>query len=243
MTEAGFGQRLDALVADYVDADLPEPSGLPWYVAPLPVWLENVALRLAWVLVAVNLAGTAFGFWFYSPVLTETPLVMWPIVPVSPLATLYISLSFALWRLGYDGTLTQIVHVLAFIGCIKYGLWTAVVQGLINDPTLVPTWLWHFLIWSHVGMAVEAFLVQRYADFSLPAITAGTGWFLLNDNLDYFLTVFGGPHHTPVSVLPDDPLVGRTAPEFYQIAGTATTLTVVCVFLALVTRIAMLREG
>jgi len=44
------------------DAGLPPRESLPRYVAPLPAWLEDVALRWAWVIVAVNLVGTAFGF-------------------------------------------------------------------------------------------------------------------------------------------------------------------------------------
>ena len=40
---------------------------LPRYLAPLPRRIETVALQYAWVIVAINLAGTAFGFWYYIP--------------------------------------------------------------------------------------------------------------------------------------------------------------------------------
>jgi len=40
-------------------------ESLPRYLAPLPQKIETVALRYAWVIVAINLAGTAFGFWYY----------------------------------------------------------------------------------------------------------------------------------------------------------------------------------
>ncbi len=35
-------------------------------LAPLPEWLENVGLNLVWTVVAINLVGTAFGFWYYG---------------------------------------------------------------------------------------------------------------------------------------------------------------------------------
>ena len=54
------GRRIESLVARYFDASLPEPEGLPRYVAPLPEWLEDVGLRLAWPIAIVNLLGTAF---------------------------------------------------------------------------------------------------------------------------------------------------------------------------------------
>ncbi|MFC6723032.1 DUF1405 domain-containing protein [Halobium palmae] len=53
---------------------------LPMYVAPLPRRLEDLALRYAWLIVGINLAGTAFGFWYYRFQLAQTPLVMWPFV-------------------------------------------------------------------------------------------------------------------------------------------------------------------
>ena len=37
---------------------------LPRYLAPLPRQIETVAVR---VIVAINLARTAFGFWYYIP--------------------------------------------------------------------------------------------------------------------------------------------------------------------------------
>ena len=77
--EGGVGRRIDAAVARYVEVSLPEPTGVPRWVAPLPEWLENVGLRLAWPVVAVNLVGTAFGFWYYSAQLAAAPLPAWPL--------------------------------------------------------------------------------------------------------------------------------------------------------------------
>jgi uncharacterized membrane protein YpjA len=230
-SDGSFGWRIDEFVGSRVGGTVPAERELPALLSPIPTWLENVAFRLVWLLVAVNLAGTAFGFYYYSPQLIETPLVMWPIVPVSPLATMYLGLSLACWRLGYDGRVAQVVHVLAFIGCLKYGLWAALAQLFVEDPTAIEAWLRQFLIWSHFGMALEAFLVPRYARFSLPAVSAGIGWYVLNDTLDYFVDIFGGPHHTWLTVVPTDRMV-RPSPEFEMIAGFAVGLTVLSTILS-----------
>jgi len=37
------------------------------HLAPLPRQIETVALRYAWMIVAIDLAGTAFGFPYYVP--------------------------------------------------------------------------------------------------------------------------------------------------------------------------------
>ena len=234
----GVGRRFDAFVARYFDRSIPEPRGLPRYVAPLPEWMENIALRLAWPIALINVAGTAFGFWYYWPQLSETPLVMWPIVPVSPLATLYMGLSLAAWRLDFDA---EWLHVLAFFGCLKYGLWTPVVQVFINGPGGIEPWLYQFLIWSHLAMAVQAFVIHRYANFPVWAVSIATGWFVLNDVLDYFVSVLGGPHHTWIRGLYVGGEFDRTLPGFDLAAGTATTTTVLAVFLTLATRIAIVR--
>ncbi|MFC7074266.1 DUF1405 domain-containing protein [Halovenus rubra] len=230
-SDGSFDWRVDRFVSSHVGGTVPDDRDLPVFLSPIPTWLENVAFRLVWLLVIVNVVGTAFGFYYYSPQFAETPLIMWPIVPVSPLATLYIGLSFACWRLGYDGRVAQVVHVLGFIGCLKYGLWTVLVHSFVEDPSAVVPWLRQFLIWSHFGMALEAFLVTRYAKFSLPAISVGVGWFLLNDMLDYFVDAFGGPHHTWLTVIPTSDAV-RPSPEFEMIAGFAVGMTALAIFLS-----------
>lgn len=236
---SGLGERLDAAVARRVDTPLPPSRGLGRHVAPLPTWLENLVLRLVWPVVLANLLGTAFGFYYYLPQLAETPVVAWPLVPVSPLATLYMGLSLAVWRLGFRGRLAQLLHVLAVIGCLKYGLWTVVVQLFIEDTSTIPFALWQFLVWSHAAMAVQAFVVQRYAEFPTWAIAVAVGWFTLNDLLDYFLAVAGGPHHTWLNVLWDDGPV-RSIAAYDHVAAVAVFMLVLGTVLAFATRIAIL---
>lgn len=234
--------------------DLPARVDLPWFVAPLPDWLEDLGLRLVWLVVAVNLAGTAFGFWFYGFQFTITDPVMWPFVPDSPMATLFIALSLASWKLGYADRVPWL-HALAFFGCIKLGAWTPVVLTVfpVEYPggslaalgTLGFLWeygLYGFLVVSHLAMVVEAFLVHRYASFSAGAVAVATAWYTLNDVLDYLVPVVGEPHHT---VLNAEPFLGNgfdhSVPAHDIAAAVAIALTVTCVFLALSTRAAKLR--
>jgi uncharacterized membrane protein YpjA len=250
MASTGVGTRLDSLVARFFDAPIPEPENLPWYVAPLPVWLENVALRLAWPIAIVNLVGTLFGFWYYAgrPLafavegqLGMAPLAAWPLIPDSPAATLFIALSLIAWRL--DWSFAEPIHALAFFGCIKLGLWTPYVQLALNGPGGIPAWLYWFLILSHMAMAVEAFIIHRYASFSVPAVAVATVWYGFNDVVDYFWPILEGPHHT---ILRAEVMAGEIThaiPAHDLAAGWAVVLTVVAVFLALTTRVTKIERS
>ena len=230
--------------------DLPARESLPRYVAPLPDWVEDLGLRLVWPVVAANLAGTAFGFWFYRFQFTITDPVMWPFVPDSPLATLFVALSLALWKLGRS---SEYLNALAFFGCIKLGAWTPFV--LLAFPAEYPTgsfaalglvgfvWeygLYAFLVTSHLAMVVEAFLIHRYAAFSVGTVALATAWYTLNDVVDYLVPVIGDPHHTLLNVEPyleASRSFDHTVPAHDVAAAAAITLTVACVFLALATRV------
>ena len=229
------GDRLDDLVARVFDAPLPAPEGLPRYVAPLPTWLENLGLRLAWPIVLINLAGTAFGFWYYRFQLAATDPVMWIFVPDSPMATLFIALSLAAWRLDLDA---DWLHALAFFGCIKLGLWTPYVQIGLQSPAGIALWLYWFLVLSHLAMAVEAFLIHRYAEFSVGAVAVATVWYTGNDVLDYFWPVVGDFHHTLLRAELVDGAFDHALPAHDLAAAAAVVLTVASVFLALATRVA-----
>jgi len=222
----GVGRRIDAAVAQYVDVSLPDRAELPRWVAPLPEWLENVGLRLAWPVVVVNLVGTAFGFWYYGNQLAAAPLLAWPLIPVSPLATLYFALSLAVWRLESRGPLVALLHVLAFFGCIKYGLWTVFVQAFVEDTSALSVGLWQFLIWSHVGMVAQAFVIHRYARFPLWAVVVGTAWYVFNDIVDYFVSILGGPHHTWINANYRNGEIDRTLQSFDLMATSAVAITV-----------------
>ena len=246
------GRRVEQFVATYFSATLPTTDGLPRYVAPLPEWLEDIGLRLAWPIALVNLVGTLFGFWYYAgrplnlaPPLVEgqlgaAPLLAYPLIPDSPVATMFIGLSFVAWRLEFDA---DWLHMLAFFGCLKLGLWTPYVQLVINGLGGIAAWLYWFLILSHLAMAVEAFLIHRYADFSVPAVAVALGWYGFNDVVDYFVPVLGGPHHTILRAEYVDGVIDHSLPAHDLAAGWAVVLTFLAVFLALATRVEKVKRG
>ena len=248
----GVGKRLDGFLARYFDHPIPDSRGLPRWVAPLPEWLENVGLRLAWPVAIVNLLGTLFGFWYYAgqpldlapPLLRgqlgAAPAVAYPLIPDSPVATMFIGLSLIAWRLDIDA---EPLHMLAFFGCIKLGLWTPYVQLVLNGSAGIVPWLYWFLILSHAAMAVEAFLIHRYATFSVGSVAVALAWYGFNDVVDYFWPVLEGPHHTWLRAEPfSSSGFDHSVLAHDLAAGWAVVLTFVAVFLALATRVAILRS-
>ena len=242
-------RRLESLL----DGPVPDPDGLPRYVAPLPRALEDLGLRLAVPIALVNLVGTLFGFWYYAgrplntaPPLVEgqlgaAPLAAYPLIPDSPVATMFIGLSLVAWRLDWD---TQWLHMLGFFGCIKLGLWTPFVQLVLNGPGGIAAWLYWFLILSHLAMAVEAFLIHRYAAFSVGSVAVALAWYGFNDVVDYFWPVLEGPHHTWLRA---EPFLRAGVPDHAVLAhdlaaAWAVVLTFLAVFLALATRAEKLKR-
>jgi uncharacterized membrane protein YpjA len=246
------GRRVEQVVARYFDAPLPHSEGLPRYVAPLPEWLEDLGLRLAWPIALVNLVGTVFGFWYYAGRPTDlappllggqlgvAPPAAYTLIPDSPVATMFIGLSLVAWKLDFEA---EPLHALAFFGCIKLGLWTPFVQLVVNGLGTLPLWLYWFLVLSHLAMAVEAFLIHRYAAFSVPAVAVALAWYGVNDVVDYFVPVLEGPHHTWLRA----ELVGGTVDHSLAAhdlaAGWAVVLTLLATFFALATRIEKLRPA
>lgn len=211
-------------------------EALPRWLAPLPRRLEDLALRYAWVIVAINLLGTAFGFWYYRFQFAGTPILMWPWVPDSPLATLFMALSLALWKLDRP---SEVVNAFAFFGNVKLGLWTPYVLVTFNDAFLAinPLPMYAFLLGSHLAMVAQAFLIHRYSDFSIPAIAVTLAWYTFDLTVDYFVPLLGGPHHTALPFV--DPtaveLAGNTT-AFRVAALGAVVLTIWITFFALATR-------
>ena len=203
------------------------------------------------MIVAINLAGTAFGFWYYIPQFRLEPVLAWPVVPDSPTATSFIACSLALYKRGRSN---EYLNVLAFFGCIKLGLWTPYVLTVFADaflasvappPQVVPVLgqalasnaMYAFLFISHLGMVVQAFLIHRYSDFPSRAILVAVVWYAFNDLVDYSIPIVGTPHHT---LLPVEPVVNGTvqhvSPAHEIAAAGAVVLTILATILAVATR-------
>ncbi|WP_138797843.1 DUF1405 domain-containing protein [Halostella sp. PRR32] len=227
---------------------LPERPDLPRYVAPVPQRLEDLGLRYAWVVVAVNLLGTVFGFWYYGfhplplsdPLITGQfaiePLSMWPLVPDSPVATLFIALAVASWKLGES---REWLNALAFFGCLKLGFWTPYVLLVFKADFSYLHWaMYNFLFWSHLAMVVQGFVLYRFADFPVRAVAVALFWYGLNDIVDYFVPILGTPHHTlvPAEEISASGVI-HTSPAHEYAAAGAVVLTLLATFLSLATRV------
>jgi uncharacterized membrane protein YpjA len=207
----------------------------------VPSVLETIGLRLVWLVVAINLAGTAFGFWYYSQQLSQTATEMWIFVPDSPMATLFIAGAFALWAVDRSN---DYLSALAFFGNIKLGLWTPWVLVIFADAFLEFTApaMYAFLLVSHLAMVVQAFVLHRITDFPVAAVGLALAWYTVDLTVDYFIPIVGDPHHTAIPV-PYETQIAAGATAFQLAAWGAVVLTVVPLFWALVTRIKQLEHA
>ncbi len=204
-------------------------------VAPLPTKIEDYCLQYAWLIVAINVAGTGFGFWYYRFQLEASPMAMWPWIPDSPLATLFMALSLALYKLGRSN---EIINMLAFYGNIKLGLWTPYTLVLFRGDFTHDPAMFQFLFWSHLLMVAQAFLIHRYSRFPPWAIVGALVWYTIDLTVDYFIPLVGGPHHTWIPV-PRGQEMFLSATAFDLIAAGETVLTIWITVLAFLSAIAI----
>jgi len=214
-------------------SDLPDRDALPRWAAPLPAWLEDVAFRFVWLIVAVNLAGTAFGFWYYRDQFARTPVELWVFVPDSPGATLLIALALAAWALGHAN---DYLTSLAFVGNVKLGLWTPYVLAVFADGfrEYTPLPLFAFLVVSHLGMVLQAFVLHRVSEFPVRAVALAAAWYTVDLLVDYFIPPTGGVTHTSLPYA--DGTAFYTTTVLQVAAAGAVVLTVWPVFWLLATR-------
>ncbi|WP_267640592.1 DUF1405 domain-containing protein [Haloarchaeobius amylolyticus] len=230
------------------DDELPDRDSLPWYVAPVPKVVEDLGLRLVWLVVGINVLGTAFGFYYYGLDPTAPgfvaelsqfalePVAAWPVVPDSPVATLFIALAFGAWALGRQN---DYLTALAFFGCLKLGAWTPfVLLAFKGDFSYLHWAMYNFLFWSHLAMVLEGFVLHRLSDFPVRAVAVALLWYGFNDIVDYFVPIVGTPHHTliPAEEITSSGVVHTPGPHRVAAAG-AVVLTLLATFLSLSTRV------
>jgi uncharacterized membrane protein YpjA len=96
-----------------------------------------------------------------------------------------------------------------------------------------------FLLVSHLGMVVQAFVLYRITDFPPKAVAVATTWYTVDLMMDYFTPVIGGVTHTSLPYADAAPWFTTTV---LQVAAAgAVALTVVPLFWTLGTHVMKLR--
>ncbi|MDQ0337635.1 putative membrane protein YpjA [Caldalkalibacillus uzonensis] len=140
-----------------------------------------------WTLLVINTLGTIYGYYWYKNQLAATEWYLLPFVPDSPTASLFFCFVLVAFLMGRQW---RFVEAFAAVTLFKYGVWATVMivwTGLLGGEL---TWQHYMLIFSHIGMAVQALLYIPYFSFKLHHLLLVATWTLTNDVLDYTLGIF-----------------------------------------------------
>ncbi|MEZ7790084.1 DUF1405 domain-containing protein [Niallia circulans] len=134
------------------------------------------------LLLAINLFGTVYGYYWYRYQLAETPAKFLLFVPDSPTASLFFVLVLIafLWRKNWP-----LIEALALVTLFKYGIWAVVMNFLVYFETGtigIDSWM---LIISHGAMAIQGLLYIPFYRFKWGHIILVAIWTLHNDVIDY----------------------------------------------------------
>ncbi|MGB3261932.1 DUF1405 domain-containing protein [Paenisporosarcina sp.] len=169
-----------------------------------------------WLLLVVNILGTAYGYYWYKWQLEITKPIFLIFVPDSPTASLFFSIALFGWLINRH---FKLIEALALITLVKYGLWAVFMNiwtQFEGSPIGIVGWM---LIASHFAMAVQAVLYIPFYKFKWIHMLIAAIWTLHNDVIDY---VFG---QMPIY---------RSLSEHYQTIGYFTFwLSIACILLAI----------
>jgi len=111
--------------------------------------------RLLALIVLINIAGSAFGLYYYWEQLMMTPWYYWIFVPDCPLYTFFMIFALIFIATGkrYDRS-----NVITAVGLAMYGTWTMFVLLYFSEVYFAPeNALMSAALWiSHCGMALES---------------------------------------------------------------------------------------
>ncbi len=150
-------------------------------MAPI-ILIVNKNLLLA--LIAVNLAGTVLGVYFYWNQLLSTPVWQWLFVLDSPLPVLLAAVSYALLLKGKSNAW---LDAIAAASGLKWGLWSMGVILAFPDHFLstgVVAWF-AVLFVLHAGEALQGAALSLKQRLSAKHLALAMAWLLLGDFMDY----------------------------------------------------------
>lgn len=138
--------------------------------------------KFIFILFLINLFGTIYGYYWYMPQLSITPMIFLPFVPDSPTASLFFTIFIFFFLYNKN---VPYIEALGLVTLIKYGTW-AVVMNLLTlwiNGELSPAG--YMLMASHAGMAIQAVLYSPYYKIEMKHIVFAGIWTLHNDVIDY----------------------------------------------------------
>lgn len=139
------------------------------------------------LLFIINFIGTIYGYIWYKNQLLTTSFYLWPFVPDSPTASLFFTIVLLAFLMHKQWPLLE---GFAAITLFKYGIWASVMiiwTGLLGGELV---WQHYMLLFSHLGMALQALLYSSYFSFKPAHLLIVAIWTLTNDALDYGLGIF-----------------------------------------------------
>jgi uncharacterized membrane protein YpjA len=140
-----------------------------------------------WLLFVINFLGTIYGYIWYKNQLVDTTWWLWPFVPDSPTASLFFTIVLLAFILRKRWPL---IEAFAAVTLFKYGIWASVMiiwTGALGGELY---WQHYMLLFSHLGMAVQAVLYSPYLSFNIKHLLIVAIWTLTNDLLDYSIAIF-----------------------------------------------------
>lgn len=137
-------------------------------------------------LVVVNLLGSVYGYYWYSGQLSRTPVELWLFTFDSPLSTTLFAFAL-LGLLWYKEN--KLLQLIAYTGVIKFGIWASVVILHFWATGGRPTWIVTFLLFSHIGMALEGWVFIRHLYVPSTHIFLLALWLGVGDYLDYIVGI------------------------------------------------------
>lgn len=154
-----------------------------------------------WLLLMINLFGTAYGYYWYKDQLEATPFPLSIFVPDSPTASLFfcIVLCFFLAKRHWP-----LMEALAVTSLFKYGVWAVgmnVAAGLIGTPLVLGNYM---LIVSHGCMALEGLLFIPFYRIRPWHLVVAAVVLVHNEIVDYIFHIM--PWYPPLS--PYEPYIG-----------------------------------
>jgi len=142
--------------------------------------------KLMLLVALINIAGTAFGFYYYQPLFRLFPGYLYIFISDSPNATILFAISLFLLLAGRKH---NTLYLIAMANNIKYGLWTMLVILYFPDYFLSPAnkHYYYLMFFLHFGMVIQPALILHLVKIGKREVAISLLWLLINDFFDYVL--------------------------------------------------------